>query len=49
MFEESVTKFKDCLESYITDETNSECRYQIIVPYVLRGMLIHMLFDYFSD
>lgn len=49
MFEESLTKLKDCLEAYITEDEDLESRYQIIIPYVLRGILIHMLFDYFGE
>jgi hypothetical protein len=51
MFEESLIKMKNSLDQFIKDENDSdiECRYQIIMPYVLRGIMIHLLFDYYSE
>jgi len=44
MFKTAVTAFKDSIESYLREEeTDFKSQYQVSIPFVLRGLLIHLM------
>lgn len=44
MFNQSILHFKENIESYLSSEDEDlSSKYEIIIPYVLRGLLIHLI------
>lgn len=45
MFNQSILHFKEHIEGYLSSEEDMTSKYEIIIPYVLRGLLIHLMND----
>lgn len=45
MFNQSILHFKEHIECFLSDDEDLTSKYEIIVPYVLRGLFIHLMND----
>jgi hypothetical protein len=46
MFVQNIMHFKNNIEDHIMDDPyNLECKYEIVMPYTVRGLLIHLMND----
>jgi lysozyme family protein len=44
LFQTGITVFKDKIEDFMMDDSNDlETCYQVSIPWVLRGVLIHLM------
>jgi hypothetical protein len=46
MFNQSILHFKNQIEGFVSDdESDMSSKYEIIIPYALRGLIIHLMND----
>lgn len=49
MFSQNILHFKNHIEDYLMDESdNLDSKYEIVIPFTIRGLLIHLMNDMFD-